>query len=121
MRSKFRGGEVVRNSPKILFFTFISSLVLFSSGCGNPFGLGDNHHSHADIGHLAATPTPYRLPLAPGSEVVSSSAQFTPTVKKVFLIQASIANMNGGIRAKSSERKIIYSSVQGNLISGASK
>ena len=100
--------------------SFVCSLSFLTSGCGNPFAISGNH-STVDIGHLAPTPTPYKLPPAKGTEMVSLSVEYAPTVKKAYLIQGSIANMNGGIRATTTQGKIIYSSVQGNLISGEGK
>ena len=101
-------------------FSFVCSLSFLTSSCGNPFAISGNH-SIIDMGHIAPTPTPYKLAPAKGTEMVSLSAQYVPTVKKAYLIQAAVANMNGGIRATTTQSKIIYSSAQGNLISGTSK
>jgi hypothetical protein len=95
-----------------LKLAFFGSMVLLVTACGNPLG-----GSAIDTGHDPGGTSSALLSPAKGSELVSSSFQMKKTTGGKFMVEGAIGSPANKIKLTTTKGNILFSNVQGEIIS----
>jgi hypothetical protein len=99
-----------------LKLTLGASGLLLCTACGNPLGGTAIDTNHDPGGTSSALLTP-----AKGSELVSSSFQMKKTTGGKFMVEGAIGSPANKIKLTTTKGNILYSNVQGEIISDGSQ